>query len=175
MGLPSRRGERAGTHPRGVPIVPATAVDPNLAAALDDGVVRQLREMLDDLTPPPVDVNQIPREPSAAEAWDHASNVNRRSVNLLAQIAESSGAGMRVGDAIEELARKLRFWKWVLMGVVVPIGAALVAVAIKIYSKGFDEGLAAGWRQSIEQRIELMERDRAHRFDMAPPAPRGFP
>jgi hypothetical protein len=179
LGLDSRRLERAKTAPQGYPAVKrgspvALEVPPLpgpedgavLEQVLGDRVVRQLRDFQDELTPPPVDTGDIPREPSAAEAWNHASNVNTRTVNLLSAIAQSSGAGMRVGDDIKQLARRLKFWRAVIVVVLIPACSALIAIGLKLYSKGFDDGLAAGWRKSVDQRIEQLER--AHRNGSAP-------
>lgn len=179
LGLPTRAHERATTAPRGVMAVRApTNPDPIaleatqpiadgtvLEQVLGDRVVRQLRQLQDDLTPPPVDMNNIPREPSAAEAWAHSTNVNRRTVNILNAIAESSGAGMRAGDDIRQLAKKLRFLRSVIVVILIPTAAALITVALKIYSKGFDDGLAAGWKQSVDQRIERIEHERSRRYE----------
>lgn len=170
LGLETRRLERAKTSPSGVhavrradtpvalEVIPPEHSDGTvLEAVLDDRIVRQLRELTDELTPPPFDTGNFPREPSPAEAWAHASNVNVRVVNLLSAIAASSGAGMHVGGDIKALARKLRFWRWVIVVVLVPTVAALIAVGTRLYDKGYDTGLAAGWRQSVDQRIERLE------------------
>lgn len=182
LGLESRRLERATTAPRGVPAVrradtpvaievraPEHSDGIVLEEVLPDRVIRQLRELVDELTPPPVDVNDMPREPSAAEAWAHASNVNVRTVNLLTAIAESAGAGLRVGDEIATLGRKLRFWRFVIVALLVPTCGALIAIGTKLYMKGFDDGLAAGWRRSVDQRIERLERDGSRPSDWGTP------
>jgi hypothetical protein len=188
LGLESRRAERARTAPHGVPAVRRAdpvayevppPLTPELEQQLGDRVAQQLRELAEDLTPPPVHVGDIPREPSATEAWHHASNVNTRTVNLLAAIAQSSGVGMRMGDEVADLGKKLRFWRRVLVGVLVPVGGALIAVALKLYQAGYDDGLAAAWRTSVDQRLERLDRERRldRRFEAASPpgTPGGTP
>lgn len=151
-----------------------------LEQAVGPAVVRQLRELADELTPPPVDTNEIPREPTAGEAWQHATHVNRRVVDLLSQIAHSSGAGMSFGDEIAKLRRGRRITFGISMGALISAIAGLIAVGTKLYGRGYDAGVDQSWKtyieRSVEKNAERIERLEWRRYRNDPePSPKVIP
>lgn len=156
------------------------SVDPELEKSLSPAAVQQLRELVDELTPPPIDTNRIQREPTPEEAWEHASSVNRRVVNLLSAIAHSSGAGMSFGDEIAKLRRSRRVTIGISIGSLVSVIATLIAVGTKLYGRGYEAGVDASWKtyieRSVEKNSERIERLENRRFRPDPePAPKVIP
>lgn len=151
-------------------------LDPELEKSLAPDVVRQIRELADELTPPPVDTNRLPREPTPGESWEHATRVNQRVVNLLAQIAHSSGAGMSLASQVAKLQRSRRITIGISLTALTGVIAGLIAVGTKLYGRGYEAGVDASWKHYIEraveknaERLDRLENRRSSRPDY--PAP----
>lgn len=174
-----------------------------LEAVLSDDALEALHALRDEVTPQPFDVEMIEQVAAmdaarmAQEAWDHANRVNRRTVNLLSIIARDAGAGMQVAARVTELDRHhgesmgateqslrrdieaaVRVGKrarTIAIGILIPVAAALIAVGARLYTQGYDSGVAEGRMQLQEQQIKFLELrlDRIERNERR--GPRGEP
>jgi hypothetical protein len=105
-----------------------------------------------ELTPTPKE-----GEPTALEAFEHASRVNQRIANRLNMIAHSAGVGLHMGDEVraarETADRTAKFQKKImalLIAAVTAAGSALVGVAKALYEKG-------GAEATMKARINYLE------------------
>lgn len=138
--------------------------------------------ILSDVTPPP-------KEITAADAWEHSTAVAKRTADALMEIAQSSGAGMRVADDVREvkavsagIKRKLKWWQALVIAALGVAGSALIGVAKGLYSQGEKSGIVEMRLQGCERQIDRnsteiqrlrdmyteLLRDRARRRDATP-------
>lgn len=121
------------------------------------GVVKTAISSLEECTPQPYEV-------SSGEAWDHATKVQERTANALAEIAHAAGVGVDVNDRIDALERevtstskKLKTWQAVAMAALSAAGISVYGVVTGVYDRGAREGANEVRLTHVEQSIDKLE------------------
>lgn len=119
-------------------------------------------------------------EARAEAAIAYAKSIKLKTADLLGHVVRDAGAGMQVRPKLDELDKQLgeevgqaedravgavrvlaknyRTIKWLVGGVIGLVVPVVLWAANQIRDSAYNAGVAAGWKQSIEQRIERLER-----------------